>query len=65
MKRDTALYHDDKVFRPRQPRKTHTCSKQTALAESSIARGRSGTLGFISNLSAVSTLGEISPDLGW
>jgi hypothetical protein len=63
--KETQLYHDDKVFRPRRPRKTHTCSKQTAPAESSIARGRSGTLGFISNLSAVSTLGEIHPGLGW
>jgi ribonuclease HI len=46
-----------KVFRPRRPRKTHTCSKQTAPAESGIARGRSSTLGFISTLSVVSTLG--------
>jgi hypothetical protein len=53
------------VFRPRRPRKTHTCSKQTAPVESGIARGRSCTLGFVSTLSAVSTLGEIRPGLGW
>jgi hypothetical protein len=52
------------VFRPRRPQKTHTCSKQTALAKSSIARGRSGTLGFISDLCAVSTLGKTRPSLG-
>jgi hypothetical protein len=53
------------VFRPRRPRKAHTCSKQTAPAESSIARGRSGTLGFIFDLSTVSTLGKTCPGLGW
>jgi hypothetical protein len=52
------------MFRPRRPRKTHACSKQTAPAESSIARGRSSTLSFVSTLSAVSTLGEIRPGLG-
>jgi hypothetical protein len=41
------------MFRPRWPRKTHAYSKQTAPAESDIARGRSGTLG------VVSTLGKI------
>jgi hypothetical protein len=49
------------MFRPRWLRKTHACSKQTAPAESGIARGRSGTLGFVSTLGAVSTLGEIWP----
>jgi hypothetical protein len=53
------------VFKPRRPRKTHTCSKQTALAESGIARGRSSTLGFVSTLGVVSTLGEIRLGLGW
>jgi hypothetical protein len=52
------------MFRPQRLRKTHACSKQTALAESCIARGRSSTLGFVSTLSAVSTLGEIRPGLG-
>jgi hypothetical protein len=33
------------------------------LAEPGIARGRSSTLGFISTLSAVSTLGEVRPGL--
>jgi hypothetical protein len=42
-------------------KKTHACSKQTAPAESGIAQGRSGTLGFVSTLDAVSTLGEIWP----
>jgi hypothetical protein len=48
------------VFGPRRPRKTHTCYEQAALAESGIARGRSGTLGFISTLAAISTLGVVS-----
>jgi hypothetical protein len=52
------------MFRPRWSRKTHACSKQTALVESGITWGRSSTLGFISTLSAVSTLGEIRPGLG-
>ena len=49
------------MFRPRRPRKTHACSNQTAPAESGIARGRSGTLGFISTLGAVSPLSEGYP----
>jgi hypothetical protein len=58
--KETQLYNTTtKVFRPRRPRKTHACSKQTAPAESGIARGRSGTLGFVSTLGAISTLGEI------
>jgi hypothetical protein len=52
------------VFRPRRPQKTHACSKQTAPAESGIIRGRSSALGFVSTLSAISTLGEIRPGLG-
>jgi hypothetical protein len=52
------------VFRSWRPQKTHTFSKQTAAAESSIARGRNGTLGFISDLRAVSTLGKTRPGLG-
>jgi hypothetical protein len=39
--------------------------KANCSTESSIARGRSGTLGFISDLRAVSTLGKTRPSLGW
>jgi hypothetical protein len=52
------------MFWPRRPQKTYAHYKQTAPAESGIARGRSCTLGFVSTLSAVSTLGKICPGLG-
>jgi hypothetical protein len=54
----TQLYNTTiKMFRPRRPRKTYVCFRQTVPAGSDIGRGRG------SALSVISTLGRIWPDL--
>jgi hypothetical protein len=47
----TQLYDTTmKVFRPRRPRRTHACYRQTVPVGSGIGRGSSSTLGVVSTL---------------
>jgi hypothetical protein len=50
-KKTQLFKHDDKVFRPRRPRKTCACYRQIVPTGSGIGRGSSSTLDVVSTLS--------------